>query len=224
MGCCGPFVRSLGAAGASGGGRDDPPASAASSSIQGTLTSPLGPLAHVRCATCIGALRQPAVRWRCRTGRLLSGVIRLAWFGRAAKACGAAGRSSPLLASLCCAGIGVICCRMAAPRSGRGGFAPVRPERGAVVLLPVVPADGTGPVDSDWLVCARACGWRWRTASAGGAVLLAGLPGGSRRLGRGGAGCGSAAGPARRRGARPGAAGGDRTDAHASRGDDPRGR
>src|SRR6266705_7177811 len=51
MGCCGPFVRSLGAAGASGGGRDDPPASAASSSIQGTLTSPLGSLTHVRCAT-----------------------------------------------------------------------------------------------------------------------------------------------------------------------------
>jgi len=61
IGCCGPFARSLGAAGASGGGRDDPPASAASSPVQGTLTSPLGPRAHIRCATGIGALRQPAV-------------------------------------------------------------------------------------------------------------------------------------------------------------------
>src|SRR6266567_5056180 len=96
MGCCGPFAGSPGAAGASGGGRDDPPASAASSPVQGTLTSPLGrsvmfvaPFESARCGS-------PPCGGGAGTGRSLSGVIRLGWFSRAAKAGGAAGRSSPL--------------------------------------------------------------------------------------------------------------------------------
>ena len=65
IGCCGPFARSLGAAGASGGGRDD---------------RPRLPLSRAGAG--------PDGRYRL--------VIRLARFGRAAKAGGAAGRSSPL--------------------------------------------------------------------------------------------------------------------------------
>lgn len=58
---------------------------------------PSWPARSCSSATGTGALRQPAWwRWRCRTGRSLWGVIRLAWFGRVAKAGGAAGRSSPL--------------------------------------------------------------------------------------------------------------------------------
>jgi hypothetical protein len=87
-----------------------------------------------------------------------------------------------------------------------------RPRR-AVVLLPVVSADGTGPVGSRRVVRAGARGRRWRAASASGAVLLAGLPGrGRRRPGRGRAGCSSTARSARRNGAGPGAAGRDRGD------------
>ena len=129
------------------------------------------------------------------------------------------------LASLCYAGIGVACCRAAPAWVGCGGLAAVRAERRAVVLLPVVSADGTGPVGSRRVVRAGAGGRRWRAAPASGAVLLAGLPGrGRRRPGRGRAGCSSAARSARRNGAGPGAVGRDRGDTPAPGGDDPRGR
>src|SRR5258708_4207187 len=83
---------------------------------------------------------------------------------------------------------------MAAPRGGPGGLAPVRAERGAVVLLPVVPADGPGPVGSGRLVRAGPRG-RGGTGGrgAGGRVRSWAAPG--RRWGTGGAGRGSGSVP-----------------------------
>jgi hypothetical protein len=87
MGCYGPFARSLGAGGPLASAPRLPRSRARSPALLARSVMFDAPPAPARCGSPPGGGAGPDGRY---------GVIRLAWFGRVAKAGGAAGRSSPL--------------------------------------------------------------------------------------------------------------------------------